>query len=52
MTEEEADQIEAEIRQEVLDSIEFARVSPSPRPEAGLEHVFAGMSVAPSQFVS
>ncbi len=52
ITEAQADEIEAEVRQEVLASLEFARSSPAPTPEAGLEHVFAGMSVSPSQFIS
>lgn len=52
MTEEEADEVEAAVHQEVLDSIQFARDSASPTPENGLENVFAGMSVAPSQFIA
>lgn len=52
ITEEQADQIEAEVRAEVLASIEFARNSAAPTPESGLEHVFSGMTVAPSQFIA
>lgn len=52
LTEEKADEIEQEVHQEVLDSIEFARSSPVPDAQAGLQHVFAGTSVAPSQFIA
>ena len=52
LTEEKADEIEKEVRKEVVDSIEFARSSPAPTPESGLQNVFAGTSVAPSQFIA
>src|SRR5690606_19586313 len=51
-TEEEADAMEAEVKQLVADSIEFARQSPLPQQDAALQHVFAGASVGPSQFIA
>jgi acetoin:2,6-dichlorophenolindophenol oxidoreductase subunit alpha len=51
ITDAEADQVVAEVKQLVDDSIEFARSSPLTIPEAGLENVFAGTSVKASQFV-
>lgn len=52
ITDAEADQMEQDVKDMVLASIEKARNAPPPEPENGLEHVFAGMSVTPSQFVS
>ena len=52
MTEDEADAIEAEVKQLVADSIEFARQSPLPKQDAALQHVFAGATVAPTQFIA
>jgi pyruvate dehydrogenase E1 component alpha subunit len=49
LTEAQADQMEAEVKQQVAASIEFARSSPMPKPEAGLEHVYAQGPVAASQ---
>src|SRR5690606_17005157 len=44
LTEEEADKIETDVKAMVAESIELARAAPKPNPEAGLEHVFAGMT--------
>jgi TPP-dependent pyruvate/acetoin dehydrogenase alpha subunit len=52
MTEEEADAVEAEVKALVDESIELARAAPSPKQEAALSHVFAGMDVSPSQFIT
>ncbi|HKP16874.1 MAG TPA: thiamine pyrophosphate-dependent dehydrogenase E1 component subunit alpha [Gaiellaceae bacterium] len=38
---EEADQVEAEVRQEVDDAVEFARASPEPDPASAFEDVYA-----------
>ncbi|MEX2482458.1 MAG: thiamine pyrophosphate-dependent dehydrogenase E1 component subunit alpha [Gammaproteobacteria bacterium] len=51
-TEAEADSMEADVKQLVADSIEFARQSPLPQQDAALQHVFAGASVAASQFIA
>lgn len=50
LTEEEAAKIEQDVIAEVMDSIEFARQSPHPEPDAALEHVFAEGRVRASQF--
>jgi pyruvate dehydrogenase E1 component alpha subunit len=52
MTDEEADKIEADVKAEVNQSIELARAAPSPKPDAALNNVFAGMAVSPSQFIA
>jgi pyruvate dehydrogenase E1 component alpha subunit len=52
LTDAEADKIEAEVKDLVNQSIEFARNAAPPKQDAGLSNVFAGMAVAPSQFVS
>jgi pyruvate dehydrogenase E1 component alpha subunit len=50
LTDEQADQIEADVKKKIDDSIAFARNSPHPEPDAGLEHVYAQGTVAASQF--
>ncbi|MEC7760646.1 MAG: thiamine pyrophosphate-dependent dehydrogenase E1 component subunit alpha [Pseudomonadota bacterium] len=52
MTDDEAQAMEDEVKALVAETIEAARQAPSPKAEAGLEHVFAGMTVSPSQFMS
>jgi TPP-dependent pyruvate/acetoin dehydrogenase alpha subunit len=52
LTEEEATRIENDVKQQVADSIEFARNGTPPAPDAGLEHVYASGRVAASQFVA
>ena len=52
MTDEQADKIEADVKAEVNQSIELARAAPSPKPDAALNNVFAGMAVSPSQFIA
>ena len=49
LTEEQADQILADVKQQVQDSIEYARNSPEPQPDAALAHVYAEGKVAPAQ---
>ena len=49
LTEQEADDIVADVKQQVQDSIEFARNSPDPEPDAALANVYAEGKVAPSQ---
>lgn len=50
MTDEQADQLEASIKDEVAQSIEFARNSPLPSENRGLSNVFAQGEVRASQF--
>jgi TPP-dependent pyruvate/acetoin dehydrogenase alpha subunit len=45
LTEERADQIEAEVRQAVEEAVKFAEAQPVPKPEDGLLNVFAEGSV-------
>jgi len=52
LTEEQATQIENEVKQEVADSLEFARQSPYSADDAALEHVYASGKVAASQFIA
>lgn len=52
LSEDQANQIERDVIAEVVDSIEFARQSPHPKPDAALEHVFAEGRVRASQFWS
>jgi pyruvate dehydrogenase E1 component alpha subunit len=52
ITPERADQIEAEVKQAVADSIEFARRGTPPAQDAGLEHVYASGRVNPSQLLA
>lgn len=52
ITDEEADKIEADVKNEVNQSIELARAAPAPKENAALEHVFAGMAVPASQFIA
>jgi pyruvate dehydrogenase E1 component alpha subunit len=52
LTEEAATQIENDVKQQVADSIEFARAGTPPAPDAALEHVYASGRVAASQFVA
>jgi acetoin:2,6-dichlorophenolindophenol oxidoreductase subunit alpha len=49
LTDQEADKIEAGVKQAVADSIEFARKSPAPSPETGLKYVYGDTSVRASQ---
>lgn len=49
LTEETATQLEADIKKQVADSIEFARQSPKPNEQQGLSNVYAQGSVAPAQ---
>jgi pyruvate dehydrogenase E1 component alpha subunit len=49
-TESELAKIETDAQAVVDASVEFARSSPDPKPEAGLLHVYAEGSVAPTQF--
>ena len=51
-TAEEAEAMEADIKELVAESIELARAAPSPQQQAGLSHVFAGSDVRPSQFIA
>lgn len=46
---DQADQMEADVKQQVAESIEFARNSPKPTQEMGLSNVYAQGSVSPSQ---
>jgi pyruvate dehydrogenase E1 component alpha subunit len=50
LSEEQADQLEADVRLQVDEAIEFARQSPLPNPEIGLENVYAQGRVVASQF--
>jgi TPP-dependent pyruvate/acetoin dehydrogenase alpha subunit len=50
LTPEQADELEAEVRAQVDEAIEFARSSPLPNPELGLENVYAQGRVLASQF--
>lgn len=52
LTDETADQIVGEVKKLVDDSIDFARASPDPDPESGLENVFKDSKVTASQFLS
>jgi pyruvate dehydrogenase E1 component alpha subunit len=52
LTDEQATQMENDVKQLVADSIEFARRGTPPQPDAGLEHVYATGRVAASQFVA
>lgn len=52
LTEEAADAIVAEEDALVQASLDFARQSPAPGQQDGLNHVFADMAVAPSQFIA
>jgi acetoin:2,6-dichlorophenolindophenol oxidoreductase subunit alpha len=52
LTDEQASQIEADVKNEVNRSIELARAAPAPKESAGLEHVFANMTVSASQFIA
>jgi len=49
LSEQEADEMVADVKQQVQDSIEYARNSPHPQPDAALAHVYAEGRVAPSQ---
>lgn len=51
-TADEAEAVEADVKQLVAESIELARAAPSPQQQAGLSHVFAGSDVRPSQFIA
>lgn len=50
--EAQAEQMEAAVKEEVQASIEFARQSPLPVPEAGVEQVYAQGTVPASQFLA
>jgi TPP-dependent pyruvate/acetoin dehydrogenase alpha subunit len=52
LTEETADQLEAEVKKEIDEAVEFARSSPLPKEDAALEHVYAEGRVAASQFLA
>ncbi len=52
LTAEQADKIEADVKQAVADSIEFARRGTPPAPDAALEHVYATGKVAASQLLA
>ena len=52
MTEAEADQVEADMKTLVAESIDLARAAPSPKQDAALAHVFADSLVSPSQFIA
>jgi len=52
ITEEDADKLEADIKAKVVQSIDFARASPAPGAEDGLQNVFAGMTVKATQFLA
>jgi len=49
ITDKQADQMEADVKKQVAESIEFARNSPKPTREMGLSNVYAQGSVSPSQ---
>jgi TPP-dependent pyruvate/acetoin dehydrogenase alpha subunit len=49
LTEQEADQMETDVKKRVADSMDFARASPVPKPEGGLNNVYAQGSVSASQ---
>jgi len=49
LTEEKANQMEADVKKRVAESIEFARNSPKPGQDMGLSNVYAQGAVAPSQ---
>jgi pyruvate dehydrogenase E1 component alpha subunit len=49
LTEESADELLADVQQQVQESIEYARNSPEPQPDAALAHVYAEGKVAPAQ---
>lgn len=51
LTADQADKMEADAKQAVADSIEFARQSPDPADDAALEHVYATGKVAAAQFI-
>lgn len=50
-TESELARIDGDAQAAVDASIEFARKSPDPKAEDGLKNVYAGLSVAPTQFL-
>jgi len=49
LTEEKANQMEADVKKQVAASIDFARKSPKPQQDMGLSNVYAQGAVAPSQ---
>ena len=49
-TEAELNQIDARVQEAVEKSVEFARTSPDPKPEWGVQNVYAREAVAPTQF--
>ena len=51
LAEEQAREIEEQVIAEVADSIEFARNSPPPKPDAALSHVFVEGQVPATQFL-
>lgn len=52
LTEERAQQIEQEVIEEVAESVEYARNSAPPKPDAALSHVFAEGQVKATQFLT
>jgi acetoin:2,6-dichlorophenolindophenol oxidoreductase subunit alpha len=52
LTEERAGQMEADVKEQVQASIEFARQSPLPEKDSGLEQVYAEGTVPASQFLA
>ena len=49
LTQKQADEMEADVKKQVAESIEFARNSPKPQQDRGLSNVYAQGSVSPSQ---
>ena len=45
LSESDIERLERKCQEEVEDAVEFARLSPDPAPEAGMEHVFAPSGV-------
>ena len=41
MTNAELDAIEAEVKQELIDAVEFAKSSPVPDPATAMEYIYA-----------
>jgi pyruvate dehydrogenase E1 component alpha subunit len=52
LTDERATQIEEDVKGQVTQSIELARAAPLPPQDGALNHVYAGLKVAASQFVA
>jgi pyruvate dehydrogenase E1 component alpha subunit len=52
LTEQSADELEANVKAQVAEAIELARAAPLPKEDAALEHVYAQGKVQASQFLA